>query len=85
VCRGVVIAESIWPNDAYPDGRGINTVTGADTIGFQKRFTQQRRAQLPPWSHADRFEHFYCLATNTRIASTESGKHLRVGDSLVLS
>jgi len=28
--RGVVIAESIWPNDAYPDGRGINTLTGAD-------------------------------------------------------
>lgn len=29
---GVVIAEGIWPNDAYPDGRGINTLTGADTI-----------------------------------------------------
>ena len=56
--------------------------TGADTIGFQKRFTQLRRAQLPVWSHAERFEHFYCLATNTRIASTESGKHLGVGDIL---
>jgi anaerobic selenocysteine-containing dehydrogenase len=32
VCRSVLIAESIWPNDAYPDGRGINTVTGADSI-----------------------------------------------------
>ena len=30
--RGVLIAESIWPNSAYPDGRGINTVTGADAI-----------------------------------------------------
>jgi anaerobic selenocysteine-containing dehydrogenase len=30
--RGVLIAESIWPNDAYPDGKGINTVTGADAI-----------------------------------------------------
>jgi anaerobic selenocysteine-containing dehydrogenase len=30
--RGVLIAESIWPNDAYPDGRGINTLTGADAI-----------------------------------------------------
>jgi anaerobic selenocysteine-containing dehydrogenase len=29
---GVLIAESIWPNDAYPDGKGINTVTGADSI-----------------------------------------------------
>ena len=32
VRRGVLIAESIWPNDAYPDGRGINTLTGADAI-----------------------------------------------------
>jgi anaerobic selenocysteine-containing dehydrogenase len=32
VRHGVLIAESIWPNDAYPDGRGINTVTGADAI-----------------------------------------------------
>jgi hypothetical protein len=32
VRRGVLIAESIWPNDAYPDGRGINTVTGSDAI-----------------------------------------------------
>ena len=28
--RGVLVAESIWPNDAYEDGRGINTLTGAD-------------------------------------------------------
>jgi len=28
--RGVLVAESIWPNSAYPDGRGINTLTGAD-------------------------------------------------------
>jgi anaerobic selenocysteine-containing dehydrogenase len=30
VRRGVLIAESIWPNDAYEDGKGINTLTGAD-------------------------------------------------------
>ena len=58
--------------------------TGADIIGFQKHFAQQRRAHLPSWSHADRFEHFYCLATNTRISFTESGKPLRVGDTLLL-
>ncbi len=32
VRRGVLIAESVWPNAAYPDGRGINTLTGADSI-----------------------------------------------------
>jgi anaerobic selenocysteine-containing dehydrogenase len=30
VRRGVVIAESVWPNDAFEDGCGINTLTGAD-------------------------------------------------------
>ncbi|BAT60949.1 putative dimethyl sulfoxide reductase chain YnfE precursor [Variibacter gotjawalensis] len=32
VRRGVVIAESIWPNDSFVDGKGINTLTGADAI-----------------------------------------------------
>ncbi len=32
VRRGVVIAESIWPNSAYEDGCGINSLTGADAI-----------------------------------------------------
>jgi anaerobic selenocysteine-containing dehydrogenase len=29
--RGVVVAEGIWPNAAHEDGRGINTLTSADT------------------------------------------------------
>ena len=32
VRRGVVIAESIWPNAAHDGGRGINTLTGADAV-----------------------------------------------------
>ncbi len=32
VRRGVAIAESIWPNTAYDDGKGINTLTGSDAI-----------------------------------------------------
>jgi anaerobic selenocysteine-containing dehydrogenase len=28
--RGVLISESLWPNDAFEDGCGINTLTGAD-------------------------------------------------------
>ena len=39
---------------------------------------------FPPWSHAERFEHFYCVATNTRIPSTETNKPLKVGDPLFL-
>jgi len=32
VRRGVLIAESIWPNAAYADGCGINSLTGADPV-----------------------------------------------------
>jgi anaerobic selenocysteine-containing dehydrogenase len=32
VRRGVLVAESIWPNTAYEDGCGINSLTGADPI-----------------------------------------------------
>jgi len=32
VRRGVLIAESLWPNGAYADRCGINTLTGADAI-----------------------------------------------------
>jgi anaerobic selenocysteine-containing dehydrogenase len=32
VRRGVVISEGVWPNAAFADGRGINTITGADSI-----------------------------------------------------
>jgi anaerobic selenocysteine-containing dehydrogenase len=32
VAPGTVISEGIWPNDAFEDGRGINTLTGADPV-----------------------------------------------------
>ena len=32
VRRGVLIAESIWPNRFHPRGRGINTLVGADQV-----------------------------------------------------
>ena len=58
--------------------------TGADLVGFQKRFSDLRRETLPPWAHVARFDHFYRLATNTCIAPTETSKHLSVGDAVVL-
>ena len=59
--------------------------TGETLDGFQKRFTQLREATLPPWSPTSRFDHYYRLSTNTRVAPTESNKLLRVGDPLTLS
>ena len=61
-----------------------NPHTGAEFTGFQKRFTELRRATLSPWSPQERFDHYYRLATNTRVASSEAGKSLRVGDLLVI-
>jgi MOSC domain-containing protein len=58
--------------------------TAADLVGFQKRFSDLRRETLPRWAPAARFDHFYRLATNTRVAPTETGKLLRLGDSLNL-
>ena len=30
--RGVLVVESIWPNDAFEGGIGINVLTGADPV-----------------------------------------------------
>ena len=58
--------------------------TAADLVGFQKRFSDLRRETLPPWAPAARFDHFYRLAVNTRVAPSETGKALRLGDPLNL-
>ena len=58
--------------------------TGQLIPTFQKHFTQQREATLPPWSPRSRFDHFYRFSTNTRVASSQSGKTLRLHDPLTL-
>jgi uncharacterized protein len=58
--------------------------TGEIITGFQKVFSDYRRTHIPRWTPESRFDHYYRLATNTRVASSESGRILRVGDSLVL-
>jgi uncharacterized protein len=68
---------SVPPRDSY---------TGADSMtGFQKRFSDLRREQLPLWATIEHFDHFYRLATNTRVAPSESGKTLHVGDPITLA
>jgi hypothetical protein len=62
-----------------------NPRTGEILDGFQKRFTQLRESALPPWSPRTRFDHFYRLSTNTRVAPSEQNKLLRVGDPLHFS
>jgi len=39
---------------------------------------------LPVWSPRDRFDHFYRMTTNTRVATSQSNQLLRVGDLVLL-
>jgi len=56
--------------------------TGEIIPGFQKRFSDFRRANIPGWAPEARFDHYYRMATNTRVASAETGKLIRVDDPL---
>jgi uncharacterized protein YcbX len=56
--------------------------TGDATPRFQKVFAERRKASLPPWADAARFEHFYRLAVNTRPASNAAGSRLQLGDAI---
>ena len=58
--------------------------TGVIIPGFQKIFSDYRRSHVPAWCPEARFDHYYRLATNTRVASSDAGKLLRVGDALLL-
>ena len=58
-----------------------NAETGEVIWGFSKTFAAERRATLPAWAEASRFNHFYRLAVNTQ---TLTAGRLSVGDELVL-
>jgi uncharacterized protein YcbX len=59
--------------------------TGENNPEFTRQFSDMRRASLPAWAPEARFDHYYRFSTNTRVASTEAGKTLRLGDPLILS
>jgi uncharacterized protein YcbX len=54
---------------------------GRPTPHFQKIFAQRRATALPGWAPAGRFDHFYRLAVNTRVATPAPGA-VRVGDAV---
>ncbi len=60
--------------------------SGDPTPQFAQRFAEQRRAALPAWAAAERFDHFYRLAVNTRIQddSSAAGAVVRVGDAVCI-
>lgn len=56
--------------------------TGVVHAGFQRQFSVRRQASLPEWAPRARFDHFYRLTVNTRLADHNTAAHLRVGDQL---
>lgn len=55
-------------------------VTGEPWPRFAKMFAGQREAALPAWAQRSRFDHYYRLAVNTRLAG--AGGTIRVGDAV---
>ena len=62
-----------------------DTQTGNSTKGFQKHFIEQRAATLPTEVARSRFNHFYRLAVNTRLAPDSAVKPIAVGDLITQS
>jgi uncharacterized protein YcbX len=58
--------------------------SGEAVPGFQKKFMEMRKRELPEWANPRRFNHFYRFAVNTSIPATEAGKRLRTGDPVSL-
>lgn len=62
-----------------------NPTTGEVQSDFEKIFINKRRETLPEWVNKSRFNHFYKLAVNTRLASNEVGnKIIKIGDKVIL-
>lgn len=59
-----------------------NPDTGAAYSNFQKIFVARRRETLPDWVERSRFNHFFRVAVNTRLAPAEVGKVITIGDPL---
>ena len=59
--------------------------TGAAQPGFQKIFVKQRQVSLPDWAARSRFNHFYRLAVNTRLAAIQGDPVICTGDEVVLN
>jgi uncharacterized protein YcbX len=58
--------------------------TGEILGGFQKRFSDRRRASLPAWADASRFDHFYRFTVNT-VAPGQGVRMLCVGDPVTVA
>ena len=58
--------------------------TGQPYPKFQKTFIQQRKNTLPKWTERSRFNHYFRLAVNTKLSSSQGGA-IEIGDKIRLS
>jgi uncharacterized protein len=59
-----------------------NSLTGEGDRQFQQQFVQFRKAQLPSGVSRERFDRFYKLAVNTRLAPDSRSFQLKIGDAI---
>jgi hypothetical protein len=59
-------------------------VSGESVPGFQKKFMNLRKEQLPAWANAERFNHYYRFAVNTSVPPGQGGRKLSVGDPVIM-
>jgi uncharacterized protein YcbX len=59
-----------------------DALTGERIANFQKRFAEMRQSEMPAFAKTSQFNHHYRFAVNTRIAASEAGKFIRVGDPI---
>jgi uncharacterized protein len=57
-----------------------SSLDGEKYPSFQQQFVQNRRETLPDWAPMTRFNHFYRLAVNTRLADGTLNPFLKLGD-----
>ena len=58
--------------------------SGSIRSGFAKEFAERRAATLPSWAVRERFDHYYRLSVNTRLAPSSIGGSIRIGDAIEL-
>ena len=59
-----------------------DSLTGEALSGFAKSLSTYRQDSLPSWSPVEKFDHFYRLAINTRLAILGDVARISVGDEL---
>lgn len=58
--------------------------TGSRTEGFRETFVERRRATLPDWATAARFDHYFRLSSDTRVPQASVGTTLSVGETVTV-